>query len=111
MSKFKQNQADDPEIYQGPEWAMILDNLEQMHPRYLATLLKNGMLKKVARERLASYARALERMEKENPSEPYENLRERAQAEILTPTNQNWQDEEPLNQEETNLLMKFRQRQ
>jgi hypothetical protein len=86
---------------------MALDNLEQMHPRYLAELLENGGLRKVLSERVAAYAGTLERLRQSMPSEPEETLQEIAQAEHLTPTNQEWQDQEPLTPEEKRKLKAF----
>ena len=96
------------EIEQSREWAMALDNLEQMHPRYLASLLSKGSLANVLRERVRTYFQTLERLRQANPTEDEENLKEIALSEHLTPTNLNWQDELPLTVMERKMLDQFR---
>ena len=97
----------DRSVIESPEWAMVLDNLEQMQPRLLASLLKSGGLESAIESRLKAYARTMMRLKQANPSEPFQNLREMAN-EVLVPVNQDWQDQEPLNAEEEQLLKAFR---
>jgi hypothetical protein len=87
----------------------ILDNIELMHPRYLANLLKNGNLAMVIRRRLDWYQRTMARLEKALPYETYETLDEKAR-DCLGGTNLNWQDEQPLTKAEAKLLQAFREK-
>jgi hypothetical protein len=96
------------EIEQSREWAMALSNLEQMHPRYLASLLNRGSLANVLRERVTAYFKTLDRLRQANPTEDEMNLKEIAQPEHLTPTNPNWQEEPPLSVMERRMLDQFR---
>jgi hypothetical protein len=93
-------------VSDSPEWAMVLDNLEQMRPRYLASLLRNGGLENIITDRLRAYAQTLQRLQEKMPGEPLMNLQEIAN-EVLMPVNPNWQDEEPLTEEEQKLLEAF----
>ena len=103
----KKTSSIDRSVVDSPEWAMVLDNLEQMQPRYLAGLLRSGGLQEVIRSRLVAYARTLERLREKYPDRPMMELLEVAN-EVLVPVNQDWQDQEPLNAEEAQLLRAFR---
>jgi hypothetical protein len=95
-------------LHRSREWKIALDNMEQMHPRYLANLLKDGTLAEVIRRQVVAYFQTLDRLQQSNPNEPLENLREMAQGGGLTAVNADWQDEEPLNMEEQELLKRFK---
>ena len=62
---------------------MVLDNLEQMHPRYLVDLLANGDLEKVINQRVIHYLETLARSLQRNPKADLEYLQELGQSEIL----------------------------
>jgi hypothetical protein len=84
-----------------------LDNLEQMHPQYLAKLLRNEELAKVIRQRVDWYRRTMARLQKEFRNEAFETLDEKAR-DCLGGTNLNWQDEKPLTTAEKEMLRAFR---
>jgi hypothetical protein len=86
----------------------VLENIEQMHPRYLAKLLRNGDLASVIRQRVDWYQRTMARLQKALPNEPNETLDARAR-DCLGGTNLNWQNEQPLTKEEKKLLRAFRE--
>lgn len=97
-------------LHQSREWAMALENLEQMHPRYLAKILKTpDQLAKVLETRVEAYFRTLERLREAAPNREDHELQEIATPE-LAPVNENWQDEDPLTPEEQMELERFRKR-
>ena len=103
-----QRDTDDLNLSHGSdEVNRVLDNLEQMHPQYLATLLRNGDLAKVIRRRVDWYQRTMARLQKALPREPYETLDARAK-DCLGGTNLNWQNEKLLTKEDKKLLRAFR---
>jgi hypothetical protein len=83
-----------------------LDNIEQMHPQYLAKLLWNGDLAEVIRQRVDWYKRTMARLQKALPNEPYEALDERAR-DCLGGMNLNRQNERPLTMAEKEMLRAF----
>jgi hypothetical protein len=85
----------------------ILTNLEQMHPQYLASLLRSGDLGKVIRRRVDWYERTMATLQEALPNEPYASLDEKAR-DCLGGTNLDWQNEKPLTWEEVKLLEEFR---
>jgi hypothetical protein len=87
----------------------ILANLEQMHPQYLAHLLRSGDLGKVVSRRVDWYERTMVRLQEALPNEPYANLDAKAK-DCLGGTNLDWQNEKPLTWEEAKLLEEFRAR-
>ena len=97
------NRASDDELAN-----RVLDNLEQMHPQYLAKLLRNGNLAKVIRQRVDWHQRTMARLQQALPNEPYETLDARAR-DCLGGTNLNWQNEQPLTTVEKKLLRTFRE--
>jgi hypothetical protein len=86
----------------------VLDNIEQMHPQYLAKLLRNGDLAKVIRQRVDWYQRTMARLQQALPNEPYKTLDARAR-DCLGGTNLNRQNEQPLTEEDKELLRAFRE--
>ena len=86
---------------------MALDNLEQMHPRYLADLLENGQLQKVLNNRVNRYHQTLLRIKQRVPEMPDDTLREIAQSEHLIDVNPDWQEEQPLTKAEKRALKEF----
>jgi hypothetical protein len=88
---------------------MALDNLEQMHPQYLAELLETGRLKDVLESRVQCHFQTLEKLQKAYPEEPLMNLLEMALPASLAAVNENWQGEEPLNREQNRKLAEFRE--
>jgi t-SNARE complex subunit (syntaxin) len=86
----------------------VLENIEQMHPRYLAKLLRNGDLAKVIRQRVDWYQRTMARLQRALPNERYETLDAKAR-DCLGGTNQNWQIEQPLTKAEAKMLRVFRE--
>jgi hypothetical protein len=94
--------------HDGDEVNRVLDNIEQMHPQYLASLLRNGDLAKVIRQRVDWYQRTMARLQKTLPNEPYETLDERAR-DCLGGTNLNRQNEKPLTKVEAKMLQAFRE--
>jgi len=99
------------DLNQSREWKMALDNLEQMHPRYLASLLADGSLSDVLERKVRGYFQTLARLQQAYPDEPLVNLQEMAQPEDLTAVNPNWQDEKPLTKQERALLKAYLNRQ
>ena len=109
MNQSIQFDADDLNLsHDGDEVNRVLDNLEQMHPQYLAKLLRNGDLETVIRQRVDWYQRTMARLQKALPNEPYETLDARAR-DCLGGTNLNWQNEKPLSMVEKKLLRTFRE--
>jgi hypothetical protein len=101
--------ADDMSLSHGSdEVNRVLDNIEQMHPQYLAKMLRNGDLAKVIRQRVDWYQRTMARLQQALPNEPYETLDARAR-DCLGGTNLNRQNEQPLTKEEKKLLRAFRE--
>ena len=92
------------EMRQSEEFEMVVENMEEMHPRYLAKLLQEGTLEKVVEEKVVAYRKTLGRLVARMP---LDSAAEIAQSEHLTPVNANWEDEKPLTPEEQNLLDKF----
>jgi hypothetical protein len=87
----------------------VLENMQQMHPQYLAMLLDGGELAQTVRRRIDWYKRTMERLQRALPNEPYENLGERAR-DCLGGLNVNRQKETPLTKHEMNLLAEFREK-
>ena len=87
----------------------ILANLEQMHPRYLANLLRSGDLGNLVRRRVDWYQRTMAKLQEALPNEPYEVLDAKAK-DCLGGTNREWQNEKPLTTEEAKLLEEFKAR-
>jgi hypothetical protein len=87
-----------------------LDNLEKMHPQYLAGLLRSRELAKVIRQRADWYRRTMARLQKEFPNEPLETLGEKAR-DCLGGTNLNWRYEKPLTTAAKEMLSAFRMEQ
>lgn len=88
------------------EWKMALDNLEQMHPRYLIDLVHQGTLTAVLKAKVERYFTTLMDLQRRMPGEPLDVLKELAQEELV-PVNSGWQDEEPLSAEEKQLLKRY----
>jgi hypothetical protein len=102
--------SDDTDLWLDDDLAnRVLDNMQQMHPQYLAMLLENGELANTVRRRIDWYKGTMARLQKAMPNEPYENLEERAR-DCLGGTNVNWQKEMPLSNREKKLLAEFRER-
>ena len=79
MNQPIQRDTDDLNLSDGSgEVNRVLDTIEQMHPRYLAKLLRNGDLAKVIRQRVDWYQRTMARLQQALPNEPYETLDARA---------------------------------
>jgi hypothetical protein len=89
------------------EASRVLANLQQMHPQYLACLLRNGELGKLIRRRVDWYRRTMARLQEAFPDESYANLDEKAR-DCLGGMNPNWRNEMPLTPEEEALLAEFR---
>lgn len=85
----------------------VLDNIEQMHPQYLAKLLWNGDLAEVMQQRVDWYKRTIARLREALPNEPYEALDDRAR-DCLGGMNRNRQNEKPLTVAEKTMLNAFR---
>ncbi len=98
MSKSEQKRAlaDDH-----PDWETAVAHLEENHPQYLAELLRNGGLEKSIRQKMEMYEKAL--------------VQAGGNVELATEAvfsaNPNWQDQEPLSEEEEKLLKEFKDRQ
>ncbi len=104
-----QRDTDDLNLSHGSdEVNRVLDNIEQMHPQYLAKLLRNGDLAKVIRRRVDWYQRTMAPLQEVLPNEPYETLDATAK-DCLGGTNLNLQNEQPLTKEEEKLLRAFRE--
>jgi hypothetical protein len=96
------NQASDDDLAN-----RVLDNIEQMHPQYLAKLLRSGELGKVIEQRVDWYKRTMARLREALPNEPYEALDDRAR-DCLGGMNTNAQNEKPLTTAEKAMLRAFR---
>ncbi len=88
-------------------WQMVIDNIEQMHPRYLVSLVEDKTLDSVVQQRIRAYATLLLKLKEKMPGATNWEIEEIAQAEHLTPVNPNWQDEKPLNREEKRKLKEY----
>ncbi len=95
------------DIRQTQAWAMALENMAQMHPRYLVELLETRELDRALMAKVKLYANLLTRLEERMPGATPEERQEIAQAEYLTPVNPNWQEEEPLTPEERKKLEEY----
>lgn len=103
-------ESDDTDLWLDEELAKrVLNNIEQMHPQYLAMLLENGELAQTVRRRIDWYKGTMERLQKALPNEPYENLDDRAR-DCLGGLNLNWESEKPLTRLEKKMLAEFRER-
>src|SRR5262245_46071603 len=93
-------------IRKSREWKMALDNLEQMHPRHLMDLVHQGTLNDVLKARVGRYFKTLMDLRQRMPGEPLDVLKEFAQEQLLA-VNPNWQDEEPLSDEERSQVRRY----
>ena len=107
MNEPVQLNTEDPNA--SDEASRVLANLEQMHPQYLACLLRNGELGNLIHRRVEWYRRTMARLQEALPDEPYASLDAKAR-DCLGGTNLDWQNEKPLNREERKLLEEFRAR-
>jgi phage terminase small subunit len=87
----------------------VLDNLDQMRPQYLASLLHDGGLAEVVRDRVDRYKRLMASLQAGSPNTPSEYLDEMASS-CLGSVNPDWEEEEPLTDEEDGLLRAFREK-
>lgn len=97
------------EWHETPEWLMALDHMEQMHPRYLASLLADGTLAEVLEQLARHYVQTLNKVRECLPSAEWDQIEEMVHADIF-PINPNWQDEELLSDEEEEQLRAFREK-
>lgn len=95
-------------VSESPEWAMLLENLEQMHPQYLGQLLENRKLKAVLDQMVINYVRTVVALRERLPQATEEQRVEMAQSELL-PINPNWQEEKPLSDRQKTLLEVFKE--
>ena len=95
----------DQDVLDVPEFWMILDHLEEMHPEYLSSLLRDGSLGKVLVDRLKRYIAMLVRLQESMPNEPMINLVEIVQAEPMP----NYQDQKELDPSDRKLLKQFKE--
>ena len=98
-----------PSISHNDLWDRVIDNLEQMHPQYLAELLRNGELEKVVRSQAHTFMVALCQVQRSYPNENpavHDEIVNHAVWEV----NPNRECQAPLTAEEEKLLQAFQEK-
>ncbi len=86
---------------------MALENLEQMHPRYLVELVESKQLEEVLNQRVEAFLSTLDRILRKSPTMDQSQAVEIAQAEHLTSVNPDWEEEKPLTKAERAALKAY----
>ncbi len=90
-----------------PEWWMALENLEQMHPQYLANLLQTDSLEDHLNNQVVRFLQIRDKLESAGRKDSAEEI---AMQETLAEINQDWEEQPPLTPREQSRLQAFREK-